>query len=428
MFPASSPRSRRFTIWFLRAIAFAVLILAVANLGALWSTLRRGYNDYVSADLKDIKYVSSPLHINEVFPRPKPKDRFTWNYKTMLDLQTCVALKNCGPNQQKVAILAAHWFEEAYFLGFRGGEGIWALSMIVVRNNPKDCYTSNSCIKSQQNPRGIPAWKIFDFDYFPNIFGKNPNEFLDARWILSALPNTVNPGSDHYIGFSQETTCTQYPVIPLSERANTIWLFMKQLTYIYVPSFAWSVADFHNLIRDLSMSITGGWAIEEGYMRYRTSLGPDDKLEDIADPVNGIFNLGVLDQPGFLDNLRKARVMLAIGDPRWSPSPFEALCLGVPVVHPYWKHEDGAIEYQNGFLAQYGPPYVYHVEAHNYQQLHDAIKVASETPINRFIPKIMTEAALRDRLVNLMETNWRSEANILLQNRVNLTDVYKFEL
>ena len=42
-----------------------------------------------------------------------------------------MALGNCGANQQKVALLAAHWFEEAVVRGWRGGEGVWYARAII---------------------------------------------------------------------------------------------------------------------------------------------------------------------------------------------------------------------------------------------------------------------------------------------------------
>ena len=72
-------------------------------------------------------YAPLPSRIAQYFPPPDPerKDYHEWNAQTLRELHACMALKNCGPNQTKVALLASHWFEEAIVRGWRGGEGVW---------------------------------------------------------------------------------------------------------------------------------------------------------------------------------------------------------------------------------------------------------------------------------------------------------------
>jgi hypothetical protein len=75
---------------------------------------------------KDYRFL--PERISNVFiPLDLSKSRkyHEWNDQTMRELHVCMALENCGPNQTKVALLAAHWFEEAVVRGWRGGEGVW---------------------------------------------------------------------------------------------------------------------------------------------------------------------------------------------------------------------------------------------------------------------------------------------------------------
>ena len=68
-----------------------------------------------------------PERLSEVFTPLDPSSRkyHEWNVQTLRELHVCMALENCGPNQTKVALLAAHWFEEAVVRGWRGGEGVW---------------------------------------------------------------------------------------------------------------------------------------------------------------------------------------------------------------------------------------------------------------------------------------------------------------
>jgi len=72
-------------------------------------------------------YALLPDRLSKVFPplNPSSQKYHEWNAHTSVELTTCMALGNCGPNQKKVALLAAHWFEEAVVRGWTGGEGIW---------------------------------------------------------------------------------------------------------------------------------------------------------------------------------------------------------------------------------------------------------------------------------------------------------------
>ena len=78
-------------------------------------------------------YVAAPPQVTSYFPPPDDnrKDYHEWNAQTLRELHTCMALGNCGANQQKVALLAAHWFEEAVVRGWRGGEGVWYARAII---------------------------------------------------------------------------------------------------------------------------------------------------------------------------------------------------------------------------------------------------------------------------------------------------------
>ncbi len=84
-------------------------------------------------DLPD-GYRFLPERLSEVFtPLDLSLSRkyHEWNDQTLRELHVCMALQNCGPNQTKVALLAAHWFEEAVVRGWRGGEGVWYVDKVL---------------------------------------------------------------------------------------------------------------------------------------------------------------------------------------------------------------------------------------------------------------------------------------------------------
>ena len=108
-------------------------------LSALWYLAPSGHSNTSSirfdkVSLEDFNnYAPLPSRIAQYFPPPDPerKDYHEWNAQTLRELHACMALKNCGPNQTKVALLASHWFEEAIVRGWRGGEGVFVCRRLV---------------------------------------------------------------------------------------------------------------------------------------------------------------------------------------------------------------------------------------------------------------------------------------------------------
>lgn len=86
-----------------------------------------GFHRQTSEQLPVTAYRLLPSHIAQYFPPPDRtrKKYHEWNAQTLRELYACMALSNCGANQQKVALLASHWFEEAIVRDWRGGEGVW---------------------------------------------------------------------------------------------------------------------------------------------------------------------------------------------------------------------------------------------------------------------------------------------------------------
>lgn len=416
-------------------------------------------------------YQALPSHLEKIFPPPDAGRRKyqEWNMRTLAELHSCMALERCGRNQKKVALLASHWFEEAIVRGWRGGEGVWGLSMykhlralgyttlfansfeealeqyrmfpelvkIVVRQWAGDCHADPQCVKGPDNPSGIPAWKIFDFEYFTSPHGSHARaSLLKGKWILSANPDhELDPSPIQYIGYSIEDECRAIPPAPLSQRPNRVWMLMKQLTYVYDHVFAWDRTWFTQTATALNLTFTGAWQIDQHYQWDPVEQG---EMSDIVDPEHGLVNIGKVGPEEFAEFVRMSKVMVGMGNPWWSPSPYHALCKGVPFVNPVlqWDTNDpwnkARWNSQHPSLQQFDSPYVYHVHAHNYTGFVHAIREASQTEIPSFIPDHMTEMAVRNRCQQLMETDWRTEAEVLLQERLQeLEDggsPYLFEL
>ncbi|TFK41539.1 hypothetical protein BDQ12DRAFT_678154 [Crucibulum laeve] len=415
-------------------------------------------------------YTSAASKLESLFSPPHPSVKIggyhQWNAQSMRDLDSCILLDNCGPNQKKVALLAAHWFEESLIRGFRGGEGIWAMSVyknlhrlgyttlfatsyeealyiyrsmpdlikVVIRNQAGLCHLDPQCIKSPSNPTGIPAWKLFEFEYFPQLGGQHDKSRMQGKWILSAMPAAEwHKGNDpiQYIGFAIEDDCAKMPVVPLSERPNRLWMLMKEIVYVYHDDFAWNRSYFPLAAKELEIQFIGGWGFDQ---KYHWDPEKDGLMADIEDRAKGVINLGHMKQEDFFRQVSLSRVMVGMGWPLWSPSPFNSLCQGVPFLNPVlqWDENDPWNKKkwysQNPTIAEFDEPYVYHVHRGDYDGFINAIKKASTTPIEPFIPEFMTEKALQGRLMMLMETDWRAEAVVLLKERLTQPGSFTFEI
>jgi len=70
-------------------------------------------------------YRPLPPHMTHLAPDQNSRDYRDWNTRATRELYACMALKNCGPNQEKIVMLAMHWCHLGVVIGFTGGEGVW---------------------------------------------------------------------------------------------------------------------------------------------------------------------------------------------------------------------------------------------------------------------------------------------------------------
>jgi len=116
--------------------------------------------------------------------------------------------------------------------------------------------------------------------------------------------------------------------------------------------------------------------------------------------------------------LAHSRLLIGIGDPTTSPTPYEALCLGVPFLNPIknqWDVSDPSNrdkwDVQHGLLKLLDPPYVYNVRRGDKEGFLKAIKSALENPLtDRYIVERMKMESLEKRLQDLLDTDWENEA------------------
>lgn len=160
--------------------------------------------------------------------------------------------------------------------------------------------------------------------------------------------------------------------MPFEERPRHAYILAKRLAYFYSPEYTWTLDAF---TPDFPVSFISG-------------LGQNDASAPVP---NGVTNLGRLNQREFYDQVAHSRVLVGIGSPFLSPSPYDALCLGVPFINPVlsWNKEDPEnraawTTQHDGFKDEY-PPYVYHVKRGDVQGLWAAVKTAMDSPIDRSV-------------------------------------------
>lgn len=143
---------------------------------------------------------------------------------------------------------------------------------------------------------------------------------LGHDWTLSPSPNNDN----HFISLSIEPTCRRLPFVSKESRASPpqIYILAKQVKYLSATAkdtkFAWTLQYIKRLSTELGVHFVGGMKVDD---------------EEAAKEVKAahIVNLGRLGKVEFYEQLGRSSVFLGVGKPRISPSPWDALCLGVPV-------------------------------------------------------------------------------------------------
>lgn len=136
---------------------------------------------------------------------------------------------------------------------------------------------------------------------------------------------------DIFVRYSIEEACSAIPVIPLSERADQVWMLMKQINYVYDDYFAWNRSYFSLAFQELGTKFVGGW---EMYQHHNWDPEKQGEMANIEDKEHGVINHGILPQPEFKHQVGNSKMMIGVGSPWWSPSPYDALCQGVPFLNP----------------------------------------------------------------------------------------------
>lgn len=181
-------------------------------------------------------------------------------------------------------------------------------------------FQLGGCHKNlQKNPYGIPAWMIHPFSFW-----EWENYLVGKKWVMTPEPYYLwsdNPTT--YIGYSIERSCRAKPTIPVEQRKHRAFLLGRTMRYLSKNELRWPVEWLEEAARGIGLQLTVGASTDE-----------EDMEGEVAQHVEGLHNIGKQNQLGFEQAVRESKVMIGLGAPWISPSPWQALCLGVPFINP----------------------------------------------------------------------------------------------
>lgn len=221
------------------------------------------------------------------------------------------------------------------------------------------CYRDNeNCLQSERNPHGIPIHKLFSWVrhlqstscssplIFEQHFWSQPAHPLGSQWTWQPEPYAIEGYFPDvtYVGYSVEPSCSKQPFIPHEERAISFpslpALDPSQLSGSGdaisppIPPQRTGKGQAYLLAKHLyyfTDEIAHGWS-STVWKRVKEETGLEliigSRGDDDYEQPEGLTNLGFMPQERFLNEVAKSRVLIGVGQPYTSPTPYEALCLG----------------------------------------------------------------------------------------------------
>ncbi|KAJ7633212.1 hypothetical protein FB45DRAFT_832693 [Roridomyces roridus] len=387
-----------------------------------------------------------PAPLNDTLFPPMRASSDSWLYHNQMALRAlfqCLGTSaiGCHENQTKVVILGSYHFRQVLW-GHVGGEDIWARSTVQALKNMGytylysdtegrtlqlyqmfpdlvkailmedseafQCFKDGECVQgSWYNTAGLPIWKIFSFAFW--VPASHP---LGHDWTLSPEPYNEEHSwytPNTYLGYSVEPGCLKHPYIPSEVRISPPQVFIlgKNMAYFNDDNHAWKADFYDTATKELGVEFLAG---AQG---------------DVVDGFpKSVQNVGPMPQDKFFQTIAESAILIGVGMPWTSPTPYDALCLGVPFLNPIsdWDHDDPTNRDkwsgQQGLLKDMNPPYVYNVFKGDKEGFIKAIKDALANPIgDRYILPRMRMSAVEQRLGAILERDWKTHAEGLLKRK-----------
>ncbi|KAJ3349834.1 hypothetical protein HDU83_000281 [Entophlyctis luteolus] len=366
---------------------------------------------------------------------------------TLIRLQTlvrCLEASNCTPYQEVVVILGTQQYKDA-LVGKVSGDAIWAGSMltaadalgftvlpvdtphealllyhivgnltaIVALENPliEECWNNRRnpgfrCMATDSWPMDIPVWKMVAALFWPG-YCLHP---LGEPWCFTPenYQSWTPLTKTSYIGYSIEDICMQTPVIPWADRLNRTFILAKSAEYFRNTKI--DTAIFAQLA-----NTDGGAGIS-----FVTAVANDGEFA-----FAGVTNLPApMPRAQYTREVGQSKALLGLGDPRTSPSAYDALCAGVAFFNPIkswdrqkpWDRERW--ETQHDGVKYMDPPRVYNFFVDDAKELKLLLLRAMVTDVGgRFIPDHMTMRAMRTRMEEFVLRDWKKMADDVREMR-----------
>lgn len=226
-----------------------------------------------------------------------------------------------------------------------------------------------------------------------------------------------------YLGYDLEPYAEDTEFIPLEERPMRIFILAKRVQYFY-PS--WAPALFsHDIIRRALIELRKEFPALDFVGSFVDDRNEEQKAKfgDMEVP-EGVKNLGPLNAVQFDEALARSRMVLGIGWPTTSPSPYRALARGTPFVNPHTLHDhgrdDGPLSWkmaQHESMRDTPEPMVYNVRAQDYDGLLRAIRISLTTEMKPYRFERMEPDVVDRRLSDFVNADWRGLAQRILEER-----------
>lgn len=205
-------------------------------------------------------------------------------------------------------------------------------------------------------------------------------------------------------------------VVPWRDRPNRVYILAKQAHYFHNGhQHVYNFTFFERAAEELGREFPG-FEFVGGFEDNRS----DEDKEKWGPVPSVIKNFGILNASRFDEEYGKSRLLLGIGSPPLSPSPYRSLSRGVPFANPHTMREDGSSwEYQqHESMMDVPEPYVYQVEAFNYTSFVETIRKALRTPIEPLRFERMRQDTVDQRMHDWATFDWRQLAGQILEDRL----------
>jgi hypothetical protein len=167
----------------------------------------------------------------------------------------------------------------------------------------------------------------------------SPGNPLGKDFTLSPFIRNDN----FHLSLSVEPTCKRLPYLDPNQRAKPkhAYLLAKDTKYLVdEPKFSWTIPGLAKIQHRLGIKVLAGMKVDRPEV--------EESFEQ-----HGLTNVGQLNKTEFYRQLAISSVLVGVGRPRISPSPWDALCMGVPVSHfisvlETCSRDSSSILYSNG--------------------------------------------------------------------------------